>query len=68
MRSGPHTFSRRMQEGVGQVAPGGGGDITVRWWGIKGLVILILARGFEFFLLEESLKSHTLPLLPFVKL
>ena len=30
-----------------------------RGWGDdKGLVILVLARGFEFYLLKEALKSH----------
>lgn len=28
-------------------------------WAIRGLVVLILARGFEVYLLGEYLKSHT---------
>ena len=59
VRSRPHAFlSRGKVGGTGQVAQGGGealqGD---RWGGDKGLVILVLARGFAFYLLEGVLKS-----------
>ena len=33
VRSGPHTFPSRRQEGIAQLAKGGGGDITMRWVG-----------------------------------
>jgi len=52
VRNGPHTFPSRGQEGVGQVAlDRGRGDE-------KGLVILVLAGGFEFCLLKGDLKSN----------
>ena len=30
------------------------------WGDDKGLVILVMARGFEFYLLKETLKSHNI--------
>ena len=60
MRSGPPIFPGGGQEGAGQAAQGVGGGITMRRVGHdKGLVILVLARGFEFCLPEEALKPHT---------
>ena len=58
MRSGPHIFPSRGQEGVGQFVQGRGALQQDGWGDDKGLVILILARGFGFYLLEEGLKSH----------
>ena len=52
----PHTFASRELEGVGQVARGGGGGITMRH--DKGLVILVLARDVGFNL-EGDLKPVT---------
>ena len=34
----------------------------MRWCGDKGLVILVLARGFEFSLFGEAFKSHIVKL------
>ena len=36
----------------------GEGALQYGWGDAKGLVILVLARDFEFYLLEEALKSH----------
>ena len=58
VRSGPHTFPSQRQERIGQAGQGGGGSITMRCVGDdKGLLILVLARGFAINLLEEALKS-----------
>ena len=59
MRSGPHIFLSRGQEGVGQVVQGGGGvrglcsHYSEMGGGNKSLVILILARGFLSFISLE---------------
>ena len=43
MRSGPHTFPGRGQEGIGQVAQVEEGALQCDGWGDdKGLVILVL--------------------------
>lgn len=58
MRSGPYTS--RGQAGVGQVAQGEGEGALQRdgWGDDKGLIILVLARGFKFYLLEGALKPN----------
>ena len=48
-------FSSWGQEGVGQVAQGGGGGITMLL-DDKGLVVLVLVGGFDFNLREVALK------------
>ena len=50
------SLSSQGHEGVGQFAQGEGGLIAV---GDKGLVCLLLARGFVFYLLEEAFQSNT---------
>lgn len=62
LRNAPHTFPRRGQEGAGQVAQSSGAGALQgdRWGDDKGPVILILATGFEFCLLEATLKSSSL--------
>ena len=55
---GPAWFQQG-QEGVGQAAQGQEGGITMNRQGDdKDLVILVLARSFEFYLLEGALKSN----------
>ena len=58
LKSGPHTFPSRGQKGVGQVSQGGeGASQGDRWGNDKGLGILVLGRGFEFYLLKVPEKG-----------
>ena len=59
VRSELYTFPTRGQEGVARLLKMGEEALQCdRWGNDKGSVILVLARGFEFYLLEEALKSH----------
>ena len=59
MSSGPHTFlSRGRKEWAKWLKSGVCGIIVRQQHDDKGLIILVLARGFELCLLEEVLKSH----------
>ena len=60
MRSGSHTFpSRGRKEQASLLKVGEGALQSFVWGNDKGLAILVLARGFEFYLLEGDLKSHS---------